>query len=86
MRLGLASGGCCCGTVARRRSRQGELRLEYRLLGKVSRNFDRKIVWSDRSAGVAVRSSPPNCKMDACIELNIEQENNFSGNRSRSES
>ncbi|MEG3939087.1 hypothetical protein QT995_13100 [Microcoleus sp. S36b_A3] len=46
-----------------------QLGLEYRLFGKVGRNFDPKIVWGDRSAGVAVRSSPPNCKMDACIEV-----------------
>jgi hypothetical protein len=44
-----------------------QLRLEYRLLGKVDRNFDGKSLGAIGLGGVAARSFPPNCKMNACI-------------------
>ncbi|MBE9096254.1 hypothetical protein IQ252_20650 [Tychonema sp. LEGE 07203] len=60
--------GACCGTLARRSvSRREQLRLEYRLLGKIRSKFPQKIIAGDLPAGVAVRSLPPNCKMDACM-------------------
>lgn len=44
-----------------------KLRLECRLLGKVDRNFAGKSWRAIALGGVAARSFPPNCKMNACI-------------------
>ncbi|MEO9125441.1 MAG: hypothetical protein ABI262_12270 [Microcoleus sp.] len=52
---------------SRIRGNMKQLRLEYRLLVKVDRNFAGKSSRAIARAGVAVRSRPPNCKMDACI-------------------
>ena len=69
---GSGSGAGAAEPLARLGDRQKranieQLRLEYRLLGKVDRNLAEKSSGAIGRAGVAVRSRPPNCKMDACI-------------------
>ncbi|WP_293127750.1 hypothetical protein [Microcoleus sp. bin38.metabat.b11b12b14.051] len=61
-----------CGTrsgwVCRRASwRSSNSELEYRFLGKVDRNLAGKSSGAIGRGAVAARSSPPNCKMNACI-------------------